>query len=118
MTTAATPATAATIIPEKLRKNRPNFIFLDLNIDEDFDSKTFLDVIFSFRHNYTLRYLNLVRSEKREGDDRRSTKEIRRLLTEVLKLPRLETLDFEGFEKEELKQFDDLFRRRRTNNKQ
>ena len=105
---------AATIIPDRLRENPGNFIFLDLNVDSDFDKKSFLDLVFSVRHNYTLRYLTLVRTTKDQStqDDKpvqqRSMKELRLLVKEILSLPRLEMLDFENFTNEEITHFDDL----------
>lgn len=104
--------TAAKVIPDRLRGNPKNFVFLDINVDSDFDKETFIDLIFSFRHNYTLRYITLVRTSQEEADGKplvqRSEKELRILVKEILRLPKLEMLDFENFDDEEVDSFDDL----------
>ena len=106
---------AATIIPDRLRENTRNFVFLDLLVDIDFDKNSFVDLIFSFRHNYTLRYVTLIRSGMDESTDvkpvvQRSTKELRLLVKEILRLPKLASLDFENFNDEELGKFNDLLK--------
>lgn len=112
---------AATIIPDRLRENPRNFFFLDINVDEDFDSNNFLDLVFSFRHNYTLRYVTLVRSTE-DGEQtadkkpvvQRTHKELRLLVKEILRLPKLRMLDFENFGDDELQKFNDLLRSVKT----
>jgi hypothetical protein len=104
---------AAKIIPERIRGNPGNFFFLDINVDADFDRESFIDLVFSFRQNRTLRYITLVRSgpeETIEGKPvaQRSIKELRLLIKAITGLPTIKTLDFEGFADEEVAQFTDL----------
>ena len=119
-------------VADKLHANSPTFVGLDLHVDEGYDSATFLDLIYSFRHNYTLQHLTVIRKEptnaggiheaqkiqnhRSSGNQnldtfrQRSNREIRMLLIEILKLPKLQTLNLENFHLEELDKFDDLFR--------
>ena len=109
--------------------NSPNFVYLDLYVDDGFDTSSFLDLVFSFRHNYTLQHLTVIRKsahstatgEKKDSKEeqrqhsgspmvqRRSHKELRMLLVEIFKLPKLTTLDFENFHEDEFDEFGDLF---------
>ena len=106
-------SSAATIIPDRLRSNPRHFFFLELLVDSDFDKKSFLDLVFSFRHNHTLRYVTLIRTGNDESTDgkpvvQRSTKELRLLIKEILTLPRLASLDFENFNEDDMGEFNDL----------
>lgn len=106
---------AAKVIPDRLRENSSKFVFLDLNVDADWDSNSFIDLVFSMRHNYTLRYVTLVRTNSPDDKTRkpivqRTTKELRMLIKEILQLPRLEMLDFENFEDTDFNKFGDLLR--------
>lgn len=119
-------------VADRLHANCPSFVYLDLRVDEEFDTSSFLDLIFSFRHNYSLQHLTVIRKAPNNngggsvgkqteypqpgscnvpisGAQRRSEKELRMLLVEIFKLPKLQTLDFENFQKEELGMMDDLF---------
>ena len=105
-------SSAAKIIPDRLRENTRNFIFLDLNVDSDYNFKEFKDLIISLRFNYTLRFVTLVRNTHDEETGKpvvqRTSSELRTLVKEIVKLPRLEMLDFENFADSELNQFEDL----------
>jgi len=113
-------AAASSIIPDRLRTNSPSFVFLDLQVDDDFDEWSFTDLIFSFRHNYTIQYLTLIRSDKKEergkqsrinpeAPQKRTIEELRLLVEEVLRLPKLKRLDFENFEEGEFDKLKDLW---------
>ena len=104
--------------------NSPNFVYLDLYVDDGFDTSSFLDLVFSFRHNYTLQHLTVIRKsahstatgekndskeEQRQHSGTPMVQRLRMLLVEIFKLPKLTTLDFENFHEDELDKFGDLF---------
>ena len=107
-------------VADRLHANCPSFVCLDLRVDEEFDTSSFLDLTFSFRHNYTLQHLTVIRTPPNSTFDgsvgkqtedpqprscnvlvararRRSKKELRMLLVEIFKLRKLQTLDFITF---------------------
>jgi hypothetical protein len=107
---------ASLLVADRLRENAREFVSLELYIDENFDTTSFLDLVFSFRFNYTLESVKLVRRSISEdagsiSTSRRTSEEIKMLLVELLKLPKLKTLSFKNFWEEDLKDMSDIIRK-------
>lgn len=103
-------------VADMLRENSACFSCLDLCVDKDYDKPSFLDLIFSFRHNYTLKEVTLVRLPKhhrQKMQNHRTTEELQMLLEEIFKLPKLEALHLEHFEEEEIVNIDERLSTRR-----